>query len=117
MTLRIRAGDFRHLVTINKLTSSSTDLTSRGQQSSPRYGQLCKWKCSIEPLTGQELIQARQLHARCSHKLTGRYVPNVTPQCQAVFRGSRTFHFNEVRNLEERGRVLEIIATEELVSG
>lgn len=108
----MRAGKLRHLLTVQELSSASTSLDSRGQQSSPTWTRVAKVRGSIMPLRGREGEQARQQFATATHMIRSRYVPNIDEQCRIQWNG-RTFHIQEIRNLEEINRELEIVATEE----
>jgi SPP1 family predicted phage head-tail adaptor len=68
-------------------------------------------RASVEPLTGNELFQARQLHAEVTHKVIARYVAGIVPTHRIVF-GSRAFDILSIRNIEERNLLLEIMAKE-----
>lgn len=107
------AGTMRHEITIQALANSSTELTSRGQISSPSWGKLATVRASIEPLAGQEFLNARQLYPTVTHRIRTRYVAGVTQKARAVY-GSRTFNFQQVINVDERSRELEILAGEEV---
>lgn len=108
----LRSGHLRHELTIETLSNPSTTLDSRGQPTRT-WNRLATVRAMVEPLRGQEALLARQLYATASHKLTFRYQPNVTTQARATHRG-RVFNFHDVRNVEERDRVLEVICTEQL---
>lgn len=113
MTVRQRTGTYRHKLTIQKLGNAATELDSRGQTSSPSWITVAVVRASLTPLSGNEAFQVRQQSPGATHLIRTHYVPNVDARCRATF-GTRTFHFQDVRNLEERGRALEIIATEDI---
>jgi SPP1 family predicted phage head-tail adaptor len=66
---------------------------------------------AIEPLGAREQYYAAQVEATTTHKITILYHPDVTSRCQGVWNG-RTFHFDQVINLDEANREMLILATE-----
>lgn len=103
----------RHEIVIQTLANSSTELTTRGQTSSPSWGKLAKVRASIEPLSGNELISARQLYPTVTHRIRTRYVAGVNQKARATYNG-RTFAFQQVINVAEKNRELDILAGEEI---
>lgn len=70
---------------------------------------------SIEPISGTEAVVARQLQDSVTHKVRLRYVPGIVAKMRLVARTAaaasaplREFNIREVRNLDERSRVLEL---------
>lgn len=68
-------------------------------------------KAFVEPLSGTELFEARQLHAEVTHRITARYLAGITPKHRIQW-GTRVFDILAVLNLEERSLLLEIMAKE-----
>lgn len=108
----MRAGLLRHEALIEKPDNLSTELDTRGQQQTS-WGRVAKVRCSLEPLRGNEAFQVRQQFATATHLVRFRYIENITPICRIVSRG-RTFQVNEVRNVNERDDVIELVCTEEV---
>lgn len=104
----MRAGTLRHRVRIQtpptttgtrgEIIGSATDFTSR--------------YCSIDTLTGDELIQAKQQFAKATHKIVMRYVSGLTETHSIIF-GNRTFGIRSINNVEEKNETMEIIVSEE----
>jgi len=68
---------------------------------------------SIEPLTGNELINAQQSGAMVTHKITTRFLTGVEPK-DRITHSSRTFEIQSVRNFRERDVSLEMMCREEV---
>ena len=66
---------------------------------------------AIKPLDARETWQAKQSQATTTHTITILYIPGITSRMRAV-RGSRTFNFESVVNVDEANRELVITATE-----
>lgn len=66
----------------------------------------------VEPLSGNELFEARQLHAEVTHRIImrGRF-DGITPKHRVLF-GSRVFDILSVLNLEERNLIVELMVKE-----
>jgi SPP1 family predicted phage head-tail adaptor len=73
----------------------------------------------LRPLTGRELVIAKQIKAEATHMLTIRYLGSevaINPTYRWVL-GTRTFGIVEVRNIEERNRSYEMTLREIQQSG
>jgi SPP1 family predicted phage head-tail adaptor len=67
---------------------------------------------SIEPLSGEELEHARQLVATATHKVTIRYLADLTPDKRIKF-GTRIFAVEAPPiNIDEGNHTLELLCTE-----
>lgn len=66
----------------------------------------------INPLTGNEKIQAQQINASVTDMVKMRYLPGVIPQMRIIY-GTRTLQIANVQNAMERDRELEILCIEE----
>lgn len=99
----MRLGPLRHRVTIQ----------FEEQQSDGAGGYLpllrdldTVW-ASIQPISGNEALVARQLQDTVTHKVVMRYRAGVTAAMCLKF-GTRMFNIREVRNLDERNHTLEL---------
>lgn len=103
------AGDLRHRVTIQAppLTADAIRGVATGSPTTVAE----KVPVKIEPLDGRELVQAQQVAAHVTHRITMRYRAGVTPTQRIVF-GTRTYHVIAVLNLEERNRWLRLLCVE-----
>lgn len=101
----MRAGSLRHRVEIQS-DGGSQDATG---QKVPSWSTTATVWASIEPVSGREYLAAGQFNAEVSHFVVMRYdsTITVTPANRLKF-GSRYFAIISVRNVEERGRMLEL---------
>ena len=60
---------------------------------------------SVEPLTGQERMQAMAIQSDVSHTVTFHFRAGVTAKCRVLL-GSRVFRITAVRDIQERHRQL-----------
>jgi SPP1 family predicted phage head-tail adaptor len=104
----VRAGRFRHLVTLEELTR--TRLPGGGWSES--------WEsfatdvpAAITPLTGQERLRAMQVSATLSHRIEVRYVAGITPAMRLWYDG-RQFDVKAAVDVGERHEVWEMLAEE-----
>jgi len=120
MAKRIPAGEMRHLVTIreHKIEGGTTAYDSYGQVSISttawNTGITCRAK--IEHLSGDELIIARQLYARATHRVTVDYnstLDSTGGSRRAVVFGSRWMHIGAVVNEDLENRQLRLLCGEE----
>jgi SPP1 family predicted phage head-tail adaptor len=108
--LGINPGRLRHRIEIQ----ISVDTNDSFGQPIPAWAVLFgNVKAFVEPLSGQELFDARQLHAEVTHRIIVRYLAGITPKHRIVF-GVRVFDILSPINLEERGLFLEIMTKERL---
>lgn len=108
----MKAGDLRHLVTVEELSSGSTTFGTRGQVVKT-WRRKARVRAAIMPLRGREVEVARQLFASATHKITCRYFKGASPRQRIQWNG-RTFHVDQVLDMDERNRWLEITASEKL---
>lgn len=66
---------------------------------------------AVEPISGREYFNASGERAEVTHKIKLRVGPSVVPKHRALF-GARVFNIRSVLNIEERGRYLQLMATE-----
>lgn len=107
----MRAGQLRHKVTLQDLGTRSDDGFGGGTIATVDTADV--W-ASIEPLTGQERLQAGQFDTSITHRIRMRYYPGLRPHWQVKF-GTRVFDIKSVADLEERRREVELMC-EELVT-
>jgi SPP1 family predicted phage head-tail adaptor len=110
----MEAGKLRHRLVIEApQVSQDTDggqLITWEPQGKPIWG-------SIEPLRNSEQLIAAQVGARQTHRLTLRYVVLPTEYRLALEGTTRIFEPTGVRNIEERDRMLEVLAVENVREG
>jgi SPP1 family predicted phage head-tail adaptor len=113
--MAMRAGDLRHRV---KLQAASSTATAYGGNPNPTsFADVVTRYASIEPMHGNELFQAQQVHAAVTHKITLRYDPEVavvSPRHRFVMAEStgRVYEVDMVANIDERNATIEVLATE-----
>ncbi len=108
----VRAGDFPHVVTVNKQT---TTLTADGGWSKNVVAVAVGVRANIRPLRGRELFAAQQVKADAEFKILLRYDSRFATwdsNYQVVW-GSRTFEaVGPIKNVDERNVTLEALAKE-----
>lgn len=100
-------GRLRHRLELQSATDS-TD--SYGQPTRTWAAYATVWG-EVIPLSATEAPLAQQLQAGITHKVTLRYRSDVTAE-HRIKLGSRYLNVRGVRNVEERGIMLEIDADE-----
>jgi head-tail adaptor len=97
MAVTVRAQDLRILAEIMQPAWTEDDY---GDPSQRVYTPLAQAYIEMEPLTGQHLVDARQVHAEASLRVRMRFVKGVTAACRVVW----------YSGAEQRTRTLEIVA-------
>jgi SPP1 family predicted phage head-tail adaptor len=109
----MRAGQLRHRVTLQSLGTRVDDGYGGGSILPVDEVTL---NASIEPLSGDELLEAGQLEAALTHRIRTRFYAGVKPHWQIKYvdkyAGERRFDINTVIDPEERHRELELMCTE-----
>lgn len=105
-------GSMRHKVIIQTQTSGSTSAGSRGQ-SQKTWADAKTVQASIVPLSGRELTLARQTIATATHKVEMYYNTSAVVKSRIKF-GSRYLNIENVQNIDERKRKLQLLCTEEV---
>jgi SPP1 family predicted phage head-tail adaptor len=108
MSVAIRSGELRHLVTIQ---SSTLTQDGYGEPTTGDFAPVCDVHAKIEPLRGREAFEARQVVADVTHKVTMRYFPGLNSKMQLAH-GDRTLRIQQIVNPEERNVVHELLCVE-----
>ena len=103
----MRAGLLRHRLTI----LNPTDVSSSWNSTETTWTTYATVWGSIEPISGREYYEAEQVQSQVRHMIIIRFIHGVTPNMRISFEG-RTFKIIAAINPIERGRKLEITATE-----
>ncbi len=103
----VRAGTMRHRVEIHKATETANDF---GELTLAPAIDSTVW-AAIEPLSGQELFEARQVHGEVTHKITMRHGATVTVDYQ-LMEGARVFDIVSIINPKESNRELVLMCKE-----
>jgi SPP1 family predicted phage head-tail adaptor len=100
--------------TLNKPVEVQTFTETRGSKGQiERTPDLLDTRmASIEPLSGQEIFDARQVQSQATHKVKMWQFPGLKPADQLKFEG-RIFNIESVLNPEEAGVASEIMCVEE----
>jgi head-tail adaptor len=107
----------------NKLVyveSAATAQDATTKELKPANALFCRAYASIEPLTGRELLNARAVEADVTDRIQmqwSRTTAQITPRYRIRYDspvyGSRYYNILTVKNIEERNRLLEIMAVEQ----
>ena len=105
----MRAGELRHRVTIQEQDGAGA--AWNGSQTWSTYKTV--W-AKIVPVRGRESLDAgtKKEQAEVTHLITMRYVSGLDPDMRISF-DDRYFHFEVIRNIDERNAWIEIEAREE----
>ena len=118
----MRAGSLNRRVALQSRTAT---VDSWGQQGTTWVDLLASVPAAIEPLSGRELELAQSLNSEITTRITLRYHPQLAnPAAVAALRIvyvhagiTRYFNVQAARNLEERNRDIELLASEGLNEG
>ena len=105
----MEAGALRKRITIQK---KSVTKNSYGEEVITWVTHCQAW-AQIEPLSGREFLEARQIQAEGMVRFTLRYQAGIEPEMRVLF-GTRTFNIQAVIHVEERGREIQLMTVEEL---
>jgi SPP1 family predicted phage head-tail adaptor len=105
--LCIGIGELRHYVEIEQVTETSD---GAGGYTSNWTTFAHAW-VSINPVSGREKFQAMQTETIFTHKIKMKWIAGITTKHRIKF-GTRVFDIIDVRNIEERNIVLELMALE-----
>ncbi|WP_417848373.1 phage head closure protein [Thalassoglobus sp.] len=103
----MRAGELRHLVTIQQRSVTRDDFGAESEVWTT-FSQV--W-AKVQPLSGQELEHAQAMHSETTHKITIRYLADMTPEMR-IQHDSRTLEILSIKNLDERSIQLELLCRE-----
>ena len=103
----MRNGLQRHRLAIRAATEAADE-----------YNQMIKtWATSstvwgsVQPLSGQELVNAQQVHALTTHRIKIRYISTLTTEMRILFR-TRVFEIVSMLDVLERQTELELLCKE-----
>lgn len=102
-------GTLRHSIVIEE---PPTGTGTRGERTGD-WSEVATVRASIRQLSGDEVLQAHQLAGLCSHRITIRYRSGLDIRMRAKF-GTRYFNFVDVNNVDELGRIVLILAREDV---
>lgn len=99
----MRAGQLRHLITIEEAAETQD---AYGEPDLTWSTYTTAW-AKVEPLSSRETVEARSVNQERTHRITMRHQDGITPDMRVNWDG-RTFDIEGTRNIEERGRMLEL---------
>lgn len=108
----MRPGAMRHQVTVEALSSASTALGTRGQETQA-WGTHARGRACFEYLRGSEAQVARQQFATATHKVTMRHYDGYSVKHRLRWNG-RTFHIHRIENAGENDRWLVLTVSEKV---
>lgn len=103
----------RHRIQIQDFTVTKSPLNQRLKDPTPVV--VGEFWADVRSLTGRELVNASQVKATVSHKVTMRYHVAIKPTYKIAFDG-RIFQVLWTDDVGERRRELQIYCTEEVRS-
>jgi len=103
----IKTPKLRHRITIQEL-SLSDDGRGGHTESWSTFKEV--W-AKIEPVSASQKWMAQQLEHHISHKIVIRAISGLSIDMRIKF-GSRFFQIHSFRDIEERGKIVEIMAME-----
>lgn len=103
----ITAGKLRHIITIERETSTSDGAGG----STITWSAVATPRAFIKPMSGGERLQAMRLESTVTHRIFIRYRDDLLTSDRINFNG-RLMQIRALINLEERNRWIEIYADE-----
>lgn len=105
----MRAGTLKHRIVIQSETKTPDGI---GGSTLTWADKMEAW-AAIWPLSAKESLDAMKLELVVTHKIRIRYRSGITAKNRIKF-GSRIFNIVSLINLDERGRTLDMLATEDI---
>lgn len=103
-------GRLRHQLALQQDGAAVTTRDSYGQMTPAVATQTTVWGL-VEPLSGDELVQAQQIVAEATHRITIRYAAGLGAQHEILF-GTRRFYALHVANEDEVNHIHIVLAKE-----
>ena len=103
----IRRGQLRHPVVVKTVTKVADGI---GGYTETEIDYL-KCRAAIWPITAKEIIQSAQLEMQTTHRIRMDYRAGITPDMK-IYYGDRAFEIISIINVEERNRILDVMAKE-----
>jgi SPP1 family predicted phage head-tail adaptor len=108
LSTRIEAGKLRHRI---RITQPGLNEDAFGDSPNDDASLIATVWASIEALTGRELYAAQQRVAEVTHKITIRWMPEITSRLNVLFE-NRMFQVQDVLNPDERRKMLVLLCIE-----
>lgn len=103
----VQIGNLRHRVAVQNTTATRD---AAGGQTDTYSTDTTVW-AAVNPLRGQELINAQQVQMEITHKITMRHTTHVIDTTRILF-DSRSFEVTEIIDPYERNQFLELMCKE-----
>lgn len=103
----MNVGTMRDRVTIQR----GTDTRDAYGQPITTWATVGTYYADLHHLSGREAVNALQIKAEATHKVTLRYVVPITPKDRLLF-GTRVFNIVDVNDVDELHRTYELLCTE-----
>lgn len=103
----MKAGQLRHLVTIERPIESLSDYG----ETVVNWDEFATVNASVSPLTANETFRAQQVQFGVTHKVAMRYLPGLDSTMRIVF-GNRVLHIVSIINADGRNIQLELLCRE-----
>lgn len=104
---KLPAGDLKHRLEIQRETVTRDEVGGIIQT----WATIATVWGGLRQMTGGELMHARAVHARATHRIIIRRYEGLTPKDRMKF-GSRYFNLIEVATIEERNKLMVCTAIE-----
>lgn len=106
----MQAGKLNQRVTIQQYSATRA---SNGEEVKSWSTVATVW-ASVEPLSGRELLAARDVRADVTTRIRIRYRTGITPKMRATM-GSATYEISEVIDRSLQHRELELLCTAQAI--
>lgn len=112
-TAIVQAGKLRQRVTVQQITLGTPDLHGQHAETWAAYPTSTSGKiwARVEPLRGNELIEAQQQAAEVTHRVTIRYLGGLTTDMRLLY-GTRELQILSALNIDERGHMTQLLCKE-----
>lgn len=103
----MRAGRLRHEITIQEPTATQNAV---GEETLS-WSDYATVRASVEPMSGREYWNSKQVQSEITHEIRIRYYPGVTSEMRVSW-GNRVFEIESVINVNERNREMILMCKE-----
>ncbi len=108
---RINPGEFRHIITFQKLKGNQNEYGEE-IKGSTEWEDVHTARVGIYPMSGREFFAAETVNSEVTHKINMRYIPGITPDMRIKF-GVRIFELSSPPiNFQEKNTMLQILCKE-----
>lgn len=100
-------GRMRHRITLQQEARTA----DTGGGATLGWDDVATLWAEITPVSGSEVRQADQLVGSITHRIHVRYMGTITTAMRFMM-GTRVFNIRSIKNMDERGRMMDILAEE-----